>query len=106
MYVVSSSFCFFSYWSASRKAVSSLGQFIQLLLPSHGVILAWWKNPLTGETSESLSGKPLEEARVDFGKAVGQFLCFKPALKAQLVEDGELMMRRLYVQYTFYGTFL
>lgn len=61
-----------------------------------GADLAWWKNPLTGETSESFGGKPLEEARVDFGKGVGQFLCFKPALKAQVVENGELMMRRLY----------
>jgi len=55
--------------------------------------LASWANPLTGESSESAA---LEEARVDFGKGVGQFLCMKPTLREQLLANGEDTMRRIW----------
>jgi len=55
--------------------------------------LASWLNPITGETTEALG---LEEGRIDFGKGVGHFLVAKPSLKAQLLENGEDFMRRLW----------
>jgi hypothetical protein len=55
--------------------------------------LATWANPLTGESSESAG---IEEARLDFGKGVGQFLVNKAALREQLLKDGEDTMRRIW----------
>jgi len=55
--------------------------------------LAAWANPLTGESSEIVG---LEEARIDFGKGVGQFLCLKPALREQLLSNGEDTLRRIW----------
>lgn len=52
-----------------------------------------YANPLTGESSESAG---LEESRIDFGKGVGWFLVAKPALRAQLLEGAEDVMRRLW----------
>mmetsp|Transcript_10400 Transcript_10400/g.18686 ORF Transcript_10400/g.18686 Transcript_10400/m.18686 type:complete len:887 (-) Transcript_10400:19-2679(-) len=55
--------------------------------------LATWANPLTGESSETAS---IEEARLDFAKGVGHFLCMKPALRTQLLGDGEDTLRRIW----------
>mmetsp|Transcript_60832 Transcript_60832/g.144966 ORF Transcript_60832/g.144966 Transcript_60832/m.144966 type:complete len:893 (+) Transcript_60832:103-2781(+) len=55
--------------------------------------LATWANPLTGESSVTAS---LEEARLDFAKGVGHFLCMKPALRTQLLGDGEDTLRRIW----------
>lgn len=52
-----------------------------------------WANPLTGELSES-SG--LQEARLDFGKGVGQFLVAKQALREQILAGGEDFLRRVW----------
>merc|ERR1719375_2830235 len=55
--------------------------------------LADWKNPLTGETTQDTG---LQEARIDFGKGTGHFLVVKPALKTQILECGEALMRRVW----------
>jgi hypothetical protein len=55
--------------------------------------LATWANPVTGESSESAG---IEEARLDFGKGVGQFLVNKPALREQLLKNGEDTLRRIW----------
>lgn len=55
--------------------------------------LAVWRNPITGEKSDEVG---LEEARIDFGKGVGQFLCMKDALREQLLESGENTLRRIW----------
>lgn len=52
-----------------------------------------WANPLTGESSESCG---LQEARVDFGKGLGQFLVSKPALREQILHGGEELLRRIW----------
>lgn len=54
---------------------------------------ASWKNPLTGESTEDTG---LQEARIDFGKGVGHFLVMKTELKAQILEDGEKLVRRIW----------
>lgn len=54
---------------------------------------ASWKNPLTGETTEDVG---LQEARIDFGKGTGHFLVQKAALRAQVLDCGELMVRRIW----------
>merc|ERR1712194_400550 len=77
------------------------GGFIVLFAPMPHLVkvgdeppdLASWANPLTGESSESAA---IEEARIDFGKGVGQFLCMKPALRAQLLQNGEDTLRRIW----------
>jgi len=55
--------------------------------------LADWLNPLTKETSDALG---LEEARVDYGKGMGQFLVAKQALREQLLCGGETTLRRIW----------
>mmetsp|Transcript_92400 Transcript_92400/g.174084 ORF Transcript_92400/g.174084 Transcript_92400/m.174084 type:complete len:107 (-) Transcript_92400:160-480(-) len=55
--------------------------------------LASWANPLTGESSESAA---LAEARLDFGKGVGHFLCMKASLREQLLANGEDTLRRIW----------
>lgn len=55
--------------------------------------LADFKNPLTGQTTEEAG---IKEARLDFGKGVGQFLCLKPELRDQLLASGEDTMRRIW----------
>lgn len=55
--------------------------------------LATWVNPLTGESSDSVG---LEETRIDFGKGVGHFLVAKPALRTQILQGGEEMVRRIW----------
>jgi len=52
-----------------------------------------WANPLTGESSETAG---IEESRLDFGKGVGHFLVLKPALRAQLLENGEETVRKIW----------
>merc|ERR1712217_768503 len=52
--------------------------------------LSAWVNPLTSESSEDVG---LEESRVDLAKGVGHFLCAKPALRAQLLKNGQETMR-------------
>jgi hypothetical protein len=55
--------------------------------------LAVFANPHTGESTETAQ---LEEGRIDFGKGIGQFLCMKPALKEQLLANGEDTMKKLW----------
>lgn len=55
--------------------------------------LAEWANPVTGDSSRAAC---IEEARLDFGKGVGQFLVNKPALREQLLKSGEDTMRRIW----------
>merc|ERR1719215_1737323 len=54
---------------------------------------ASWKNPLTKETTEDVG---LQEARIDFGKGTGHFLVMKPDLKDQVLQSGELIVRRIW----------
>jgi len=55
--------------------------------------LAQWRNPSTGETSQVAS---IEEGRLDYGKAVGNFLCLKPSLREQILNSGEDTLRRIW----------
>merc|ERR1712190_265787 len=55
--------------------------------------LASWRNPLTQEVSSVVG---IEEARIDFGKGVGQFLCMKESLREQLLSGGETTLRRIW----------
>jgi hypothetical protein len=55
--------------------------------------LADFLNPLTGQTTEQAG---IKEARLDFGKGVGQFLCLKPELREQLLANGEDTLRRIW----------
>jgi hypothetical protein len=55
--------------------------------------LADFLNPLTGQSTAEAG---IKEARLDFGKGVGQFLCLKPELRDQLLANGEDTLRRIW----------
>lgn len=55
--------------------------------------LARWRNPSTGETSLDNS---VEEGRLDYGKAVGNFLSVNPSLREQVLKSGEDTLRKLW----------
>eukprot|EP00933_Yihiella_yeosuensis_P081095 TRINITY_DN94637_c0_g1_i1.p1 TRINITY_DN94637_c0_g1~~TRINITY_DN94637_c0_g1_i1.p1 ORF type:complete len:1086 (-),score=160.10 TRINITY_DN94637_c0_g1_i1:308-3115(-) len=79
----------------------SMGGFVVIFAPIPQLVklqeghadLVPWANPLTGESSDSAG---IQESRLDFGKGVGHFLVLKPALREQLLLDGEDTLRRIW----------